>query len=47
MKFDITNPGTGYTNPIVQVSDPNYSNLEIQGLFRRGIGNTDTTKFKV
>ena len=43
LKFDITNPGTGYTNPIVQVSDPNYSNLEIQGLFRRGIGNTDTT----
>ena len=43
LKFDITNPGTGYTNPIVQVSDPNYSNLEIEGLFRRGIGSTDTT----
>jgi hypothetical protein len=43
LKFDITNPGTGYTSPTVNVSTPSYGNLPIEGVFRTGIGSTTQT----
>ena len=41
--FTITNPGSGYINPTLQIPSPNYSNLPIVGVSRLGIGNTTTT----
>jgi hypothetical protein len=40
LAFSITNPGTGYTNPTIQIPQPSYENLEIKGISRLGIGST-------
>ena len=43
LTFTIEGGGSGYTNPDILVDAPSYSNLEIEGTFRRGIGSTTTT----
>lgn len=40
LSFSIINGGSGYTNPIITISPPNYSNLPVTGVSRLGIGNT-------
>lgn len=45
LSFNITNPGTGYTNPSIIIPPPSYSNLEITGIYREGIGLTPETGF--
>ena len=41
--FTITNPGSGYINPKLQIPSPTYSNLPVVGVSRLGIGNTTAT----
>ena len=41
--FSVTNGGTGYTSPQINVSSPSYENLPVIGVSRLGIGNTTTT----
>ena len=43
LSFNIVNPGTGYTNPQIFVSDPSYDNLPVVGVSRLGIGATTDT----
>ena len=43
LTFNVTGGGTGYTSPQVFVSEPSYSNLEVTGVYRRGIGSTTDT----
>ncbi len=43
LSFNVVNPGTGYTNPTVNVSSPSYENLPVIGVSRLGIGNTTDT----
>lgn len=43
LSFTIVNGGTGYNNPTVRVSPPNYENLSVTGVSRLGIGNTTET----
>lgn len=45
LSFNIVNGGTSYTEPAVFIDSPSYSNLPIQGLFRRSQGNTTQTGF--
>jgi len=40
--FNINNGGTGYTNPLVSISDPSYENLSIQPISRIGTNNPNT-----
>lgn len=43
LSFNVVGTGAGYTNPTINVSDPSYANLPIEGVSRRGIGNTTDT----
>ena len=44
LKFTIEGDGgSGYTNPRILVSEPSYSNLDIIGISRLGIGSTSVT----
>lgn len=43
LAFNISNPGSGYTKPILQIPSPNYENLEVIGVSRIGIGSTTIT----
>ena len=43
LTFNISNGGTGYTNPTVFVSEPSYENLSIVGISRRADGPTTNT----
>ena len=43
LQFGIGSTGTGYVNPMIEVSSPSYSNLAIEGVSRRGIGSTTDT----
>ena len=43
LSFTITNGGSGYTNPTINISPPNYENLSIIGVSRLGIGTTTDT----
>jgi hypothetical protein len=43
LEFFVSYGGTGYSNPTIEVPDPSYSNLPVEGIFRRGIGNTTET----
>jgi len=43
LSFTIVNGGTGYTNPTINISPPNYENLPVIGVSRLGIGNTTET----
>lgn len=38
--FSITAAGTGYTNPTINVEDPTYSNLSVEGVYRVSVGET-------
>ena len=40
LSFNIVGGGTGYTNPTIDISPPNYSNLPITGVSRLSVGNT-------
>jgi hypothetical protein len=39
ISFNINNGGTGYTNPLISISDPSYENLPIQPISRIGTNN--------
>ena len=41
--FTITNPGSGYVNPTLNIPSPSYTNLPVIGVSRLSIGNTTTT----
>ena len=41
--FNITNGGTGYTNPRILVSEPSYAGLGVTGISRLGVGPTVDT----
>ena len=41
--FNITNGGTGYTNPQILVSEPSYAGLGVTGISRLGVGPTVDT----
>ena len=43
LSFTITNPGTGYVNPQINIPEPIYENLEVVGISRLGIGETTDT----
>ena len=43
LSFVVVAGGTGYSNPIIQVSPPSYENLPIVGVSRLGIGQTTDT----
>lgn len=43
LAFNVISGGSGYTNPIIRIPEPSYSNLEVVGVSRRGIGNTTET----
>ena len=43
LSFTITNPGTGYVNPQINIPEPVYENLEVEGISRLGVGSTTDT----
>ena len=43
LSFNIINGGTGYVNPTINVSPPNYENLPVIGVSRVGVGTTTDT----
>ena len=43
LAFDITNPGSGYVNPQINIPEPSYENLEVVGISRLGVGATTET----
>ena len=43
LAFTITNPGTGYVNPQINIPEPTYENLEVVGISRLGVGATTDT----
>ena len=43
LAFTVVNPGSGYTNPTIQVPQPSYQNLEVMGVSRLGVGATTET----
>jgi hypothetical protein len=43
LSFTVVGGGSGYTNPQINVSSPNYENLPVTGVSRLGIGNTTDT----
>ena len=45
LSFNIVYGGTGYVNPRITISPPNYSNLPITGVSRLGIGSTTSSGF--
>ena len=40
LTFNVVSGGTGYVNPIIEIPEPTYENLEIIGVSRLGIGLT-------
>ena len=40
LSFTVNDGGSGYTNPIIQIPSPSYSNLSVEGVSRLGIGLT-------
>ena len=38
LAFTITSAGSGYVNPEIIISEPNYDNLPVIGISRQGIG---------
>ena len=45
LAFNIIGGGNGYSNPIINVSSPNYENLPITGVSRLGVGTTTSTGY--
>ena len=43
LSFNVVDGGSGYSNPIIQIPSPSYSNLSVQGVSRLGIGSTTET----
>jgi hypothetical protein len=43
LTFSIDSPGTGYGNPILDIPEPTYENMEVVGVSRLGIGATTET----
>jgi hypothetical protein len=43
LSFTVEGEGSGYTNPSIQIQEPSYSDLSIQGVSRSGIGSTTET----
>jgi hypothetical protein len=43
LSFTVVGGGSGYINPKINVSSPNYENLPVTGVSRLGIGNTTDT----
>ena len=43
LAFTVTNPGTGYVNPQINIPEPTYENLEVVGISRLGVGATTET----
>lgn len=43
LSFAVIDGGSGYNNPKIYVSSPNYENLPVTGVSRLGIGNTTET----
>ena len=43
LTFNVVSGGTGYVNPRILVSEPNYENLSVIGVSRLGIGTTTAT----
>ena len=43
LTFSIDTPGSGYTNPVIEIPQPVYENLEVIGVSRLGIGQTTDT----
>lgn len=43
LAFNIVGGGTGYVNPIINISSPSYENLPVTGVSRLGIGSTTDT----
>ena len=43
LAFTITNPGSGYVNPQINIPEPIYENLEVVGISRLGVGPTEET----
>jgi len=43
--FSITNAGTGYTSPTINIEDPNYSEMPVVGVSRVAVGETTDSGF--
>ena len=43
LAFNITNAGTGYSEPFLDIPEPNYENMEVIGVSRLGVGATTET----
>ncbi len=43
LAFNITDPGTGYIEPVLNIPEPNYENMEVIGVSRLGVGSTTET----
>ena len=43
LAFTIDNPGSGYVNPVIEIPDPVYENMEVVGVSRLGVGATTET----
>ena len=43
LEFTIVGGGSGYTNPVINIPDPSYGDLPIEGINRLGIGATTET----
>ena len=43
LAFNIVGGGSGYVNPTIIVSSPNYENLPVTGVSRLGVGSTTST----
>lgn len=43
LSFNLVGGGSGYTNPVINIPDPSYGDLPIEGVNRLGIGATTET----
>ena len=43
LAFNITNPGSGYVNPVIEIPEPVYENMPVVGVSRLGVGLTNET----
>ena len=42
LSFTVSSPGSKYTDPKLDISNPSYENLSVEGISRGGISTTDT-----
>ena len=43
LDIQVTNVGSGYSNPYLKIETPDYEHLEVEGISRLGVGNTTDT----